>query len=76
MSKSLAELEALPEMKRMPDNCMSCNVPMPYGYCEIIVYRAQDGTNVSFEQARNDWSVDEIVTAGVCLDCNEKLYSS
>ena len=63
--KTLAQLEALPELEGTISRCMSCGKPTPSSYCEIIVYRDSEGKNISFEQARRDPSATEVVTAGV-----------
>lgn len=76
MRKTLAELEALPELNHHVPVCMCCGKPTPSGYCEIIVYRhSETGQNVTFEEARFNQMVDEVTTAGVCHDCNDRLYA-
>ena len=74
--RTLAELESLPELGRWPDSCMCCGKPNGYVACEVIVYRAPDGSNVTFDEARTNPAVDEVTTAHVCMDCNESLYAS
>lgn len=72
--KTLQELEQLPLLKNHPNKCMRCEKSIEFCCNEIIVYRCPIRGNVSFETARFDDSVEEIVVAEVCLDCGDELY--
>jgi hypothetical protein len=75
---TLTELEELPELKtnNWPLLCMRCKKSIAMACNEVMVYRDVTGKNVSFEEARQDASVEEIVTAHICFDCNDELYAN
>lgn len=74
MRKTLAELEALPELKKFPGYCMCCGKPTPSVSCDVIVYRL-DGKNLTFDEARQHPDCEELTVAEICIDCNDTLYS-
>lgn len=73
--KTLHELESLPPLADEPMECARCGKPFKFVASQIIVYRCPIRGNVSFEEARFDDSVVEVVTAEVCEECNDELYN-